>query len=310
MAMESLLAAGLQPLLLSLLGVAVGCGLFGYGFRLWHRKRLIEDVPTAKIRSMPLGRVEIAGRAREKELLEAPISGVPCVFFRYQVEEEVGSGRHRRWRTVARGDSSETPFYVEDETGRVRVDPAGATLELRADLSRERVRPGDPIFGRLEAHGWARRRWLGLARRVRVSEWRIAPDRPVYVLGVAQERGALAAERRRAIAASLAEVKHDPAALARLDRNGDGRVDADEWEVARRAAVAAVDLEAPEDPVVIARAPAGESAFVLSDRPERALVRSLAWRSAASIFGGATLSLGSLAVLLNVLNRFGILGRT
>lgn len=308
--METLFAAGLQPLVLSLAGVAGGCVLFGYGFRLWHRKRLIEDVPTAKVRSMALGRVEIFGQAREKHLLTAPLTGQPCAFYRYRVEEEVGSGRHRRWRTVARGDSSQDPFYVEDETGRVRVDPADATLEIRPDLRNERVRRGDPVFGRLEAQGWARRGWFGSARRVRVSEWRIAPGDPLYVLGVAQERGALAAERRRAVAASLAGLKHDPEAFARLDRDGDGHVDGDEWEVARQAALSAVDREAPEDPVVIARAPEGESPFVLSDRPERALVRSLAWRSGASILGGVALSLGSLAVLLDFLTKIGFLGRT
>jgi hypothetical protein len=207
---------------------------------------------------------------------------------------------------VSKGDSSAWPFYLEDETGRVLVDPEGATVELRTDLRGRRVFPGDEYYTALEKHGWARRGWLGGSRRMRVSEWRIEPGDPLYALGVAQERPGLAQERRRHVAEKLAALKRDPEAMAHLDRDGDGHVSADEWEVARRLVVHEVDLTPQDDRVVIGRAPHREAPFYLSDRHERAVVRSLSWRSSASIFGGAALSLACLAVLLS---KLGILGR-
>jgi hypothetical protein len=306
--MEPLLfsAGGPQHLLLIGVGLAAGCGLFGYGFVLWRRKRLIEDTPTAKIRSMPMGRVELFGRAQERADLEAPLSGRACVYYRYKVEEEIGSANRRRWRTVSKGDSSAWPFYLEDETGRVLVDPEGATVELRTDLRARRIFPGDEYYTALEMRGWARRGWFGGSRRMRVSEWRIEPGDSLYALGVAQERPGLVRERRRRVAEKLAALKRDPEAMAHLDRDGDGHVSADEWEVARRLVVHEVDLTPQDDRVVIGRAPHREAPFYLSDRHESSVVRSLTWRSSASIFGGAALSLGCLTVLLS---KLGLLGR-
>lgn len=86
---------GPGPALLLLGGLAGGCVLFGRGFVLWRRKRLIEDTPTARIRSMPLGRVEVFGRAEEKTALEAPLTGTRCVYYRYRSPSPSSRGADR-----------------------------------------------------------------------------------------------------------------------------------------------------------------------------------------------------------------------
>jgi hypothetical protein len=288
-----------------LAGVGAGVVSFLHGFRAWRRLRLIEDTPTAKVRSMALGRVELQGRAEAREDLEAPLTGFPCVFFRYEIEEERGSGRQRRWRTVARGDSSAQGFYLADATGRVLVDPTGAELQLECDWRATNPTLSPRLEGVLASHGIDAGGWL-LRRRLRFREWLIAPGERIYVLGIAQERPALAAERRAKVLERLAALKRDPAAMAALDANGDGRVDGDEWEVARRGVVDAVEGERVEDRIVVGAAPNRESPFLVSDRTESRLLSRQRLEAFAGVFGGAALALACGALLLD---RFGRLGR-
>jgi len=288
-----------------LAGASAGLFSFLHGFRAWRRLRLIEDTPTAKVRSMALGRVELEGRAEARSELEAPLTGLPCVFFRYEIEEERRSGRHRRWTTIARGDSNAQGFYLADETGRVLVDPTGAELALDCDWSATNPSVGPALAHTLARHDLASEGWL-FSKRRRFREWRIAAGDPLYVLGVAQARPGLAEERREKITERLATLKSDPEALAALDADGDGRVDGDEWEVARRRAVEAVDRERAPDRVVVAAAPDRESPFLVSDRPEARVLSRHRLEAFAGVFGGAVLALACGALLLD---RFGRLGR-
>ena len=135
--LHTALPAGLDVDSLALTaGIGAGCLLFAGGFALWRRERTIEDTPASRVRSMALGRVALQGKAVPwvSDLL-APLSGVPCCWYRYRVEEERRSGRSRAWHTISSGYSAAWAFYLEDETGRVLVQPEGAELELSADLS-------------------------------------------------------------------------------------------------------------------------------------------------------------------------------
>jgi len=293
------------PLLL-LAGLVGGVFLFFYGFRSWRRMRLIQDTPTSKVRSLALGRVELHGRALGKGELIAPFTGRPCVHYRYLVEEEIRSGRRRRWRTVARGSSEAWPFSLEDDTGRVLVDPQGATVDLARDY-RAIDPPGTgPAGAFLEEQGIRTTGLLGLRKRLRLSEWHIAPGETVYVLGVARERGGIVHERRVRIAEKLAALKSDPEAMAHLDTDGDGRVSAEEWEVARRLAVGEVEREGVEDRVVVTGDEHGRTPFYISDRDERRILGKHRLLTVGGVFGGALLALLGLAGLLH---RVGLLGR-
>ncbi len=296
----------LDKTLVYLVGGAVGgVVLFAYGFALWRRKRLIEDTPTSKVRSMPMGRVEIHGRAQEKAELTAPITGSSCVYYRYKVEERRGSGKNERWVTVESGDSSAWGFYLEDDTGSVLIEPERAEILLEPDYQETNPVYGGALQGFVQERGLERRSWLGWRRRMRFSEWHIAPGDELYVLGVAQARAGIAQERRARIAEKLRALKSDPEAMAHLDLDADGSVSAEEWEVARRLAVQQVHQEGVEDRVSVGRDSDGNAPFFISDRDEKAVVGRLRWQVAGSVYGGASLTLVCLGFLLN---RFGLLG--
>ncbi|HME73563.1 MAG TPA: GIDE domain-containing protein [Myxococcota bacterium] len=284
-----------------------GCALFAHGFVLWRRKRAIEDTPTAKVRSVALGAAELEGIARPKDPLVAPVSGVPCAWYRYRIERETHSGDRREWTTVASGDSADWPFYLEDETGRVRVDPKGATAEIPNQIHETDPEISAPLAQLLTDHGIdCTSGWIGNRSRLRVSEARIDPGARLYVYGVAQARHGVLEERRFQIAARLAEIKKDPAAMKAADLDGDGEVSLEEWDAIRQRVSEDVDGQPVADRVVIARDPLGASLFVLSTEPRAALAHSLSWRALGSVFGGAALAIVSLALLLE---RFGMLGR-
>src|SRR5881409_2538250 len=125
-----------QHLIYDLIAFLAGGGLIVFGFIVLRRKRLLENVPTSRIRSVAMGFAELAGRAKNRTPLAAPFSDIPCVYYRFLVEEERQGRRGREWTTIDQGQSSD-PFYLQDETGALLVDPSGAeaVLERRVALA-------------------------------------------------------------------------------------------------------------------------------------------------------------------------------
>ena len=62
------------------------------------KARIIEDVPTSKIRSAHQGYVELTGvsRSQDHNLLSAPLTGTRCLWFDYRIERYKG-GKNSRW---------------------------------------------------------------------------------------------------------------------------------------------------------------------------------------------------------------------
>lgn len=299
-------AAGDQALWLLAGGMAVGCWLFVYGFVLWRRRRTIEDTPTARVRSMALGRVELSGVARKKDDLRGPLSGVPCVWFRYRIEHETGSGKNRRWSTLDSGDSSDWAFCLQDDTGTVRIEPKGASVEISDQLQETDPELSGALAAFVSERGLRVHGLFGGASRLRIREARLHDGDPLYVHGVAQSRHGVRDERRIEIAGRLADLKRDDKAMAAVDADGDGVVSADEWDVARLRVVSAVDAAPVDDAVAVACDPLGHSPFYVSASSESTLVRVLGWRAAGAVFGGATLALMCLHFWLE---RFRSIGR-
>ena len=108
---------------------AMGGGgwLFWQGMRGFQIARLIENTPTAHIRSMAMGLVEVRGRPHARSSMLAPFSGHPCAY--WEVDIAV-SGRGKSWTTVHR-NASGTPFYLEDDTGSALVYPQGAVCRVQ-----------------------------------------------------------------------------------------------------------------------------------------------------------------------------------
>ncbi|PVV25981.1 MAG: hypothetical protein B6D79_07685, partial [gamma proteobacterium symbiont of Ctena orbiculata] len=96
-----------------------------FTFRNLHRARLIEDTPTSLIRSAPQGYVELVGEAAMMagEPVLAPLSGMPCCWWRYKIEKKGDKG----WRGVRSG-KSDSLFLLKDATGECILDPEGANI--------------------------------------------------------------------------------------------------------------------------------------------------------------------------------------
>ena len=264
------------------------------GFVFLHRKRAIENVPRSRIRSVAMGFAELSGKARGRTPLVAPLSGTMCAFYRYLVEQEESSSRGgSRWRTVDQGQSTEW-FYLDDETGSIVVDPDGIDAELGRDYNR--IERGEGLFG----------------RRKRYSEWRLDGGEPAYIVGTVRKLRNLAQEHQAAVHERLRDLKRDAARMQALDTNHDGQISTEEWGNAVRVVENEVLKEEiaarsgpPQDDLIIAKGDA-EKTFIISDKGERAIVRTLAWKSALLLAGGAALSVGGT---ISLLARAGVVGR-
>lgn len=205
-------------------------------FRAMHTARLIEDTPTSRIRSAAQGYVELSGRARAlpDSPTAAPLTGRPCVWWRFRIQQKVEtrtkSGRRESWRTINSG-RSEQPFLLDDGTGECIVQPSGAEMLISESTTwyGDAPWPAPPVQGRApRARG----------REYRYREDRIYEHEQVYALGQFHTvGGARAGNLQTEVAALLSEWKRDQAALLeRFDADGDGRVSLAEWEQAHEQA--------------------------------------------------------------------------
>ena len=111
--------------------VACGGGLFAFfwGLRCYQRRRLLQNTPVSKVDAVALGPAELCGRAAPHEPLTSPIEQLPCVYWRYKVEELRQTGKSSTWVTIDKGESVE-PFYLEDDTGKILVVPSQAQIDI------------------------------------------------------------------------------------------------------------------------------------------------------------------------------------
>ena len=104
--------------------------------------RALRDTPRAAIATLgEQGGEEfgkIVGRVRHgTRLLRAPASGRPCAHWEVRVHRAKREGEGwSPWLLVGWYRQRE-PFFIDDDTGWVRVDPAGAEISVEADDVRE-----------------------------------------------------------------------------------------------------------------------------------------------------------------------------
>jgi hypothetical protein len=128
-----------DPFLVLLFLFAGGLFAIYWGWKRYRRYTLVRDTPTAKVRSMAVGRTELEGRAQPaEETFSAPFTGEECLYADWQVQEyryDQEDDRHE-WVTIDSGELR-TSFYLEDDTGRVLVTAEeGADFDLSGDRRR------------------------------------------------------------------------------------------------------------------------------------------------------------------------------
>ena len=146
---------------------------------------------------------EVKGTVRCHQPLQSELARAGCVFYAMKVVREYEetywetdsrgnrSRRHRRESEVMAENTRAIPFEVEDSSGRILVDPAGA--KVTAEEVVDRFEQGDPGAPSLSLGSWqfdlgplallGDRRTIGYRYQERV----VPVDRPIFVLGEASD---------------------------------------------------------------------------------------------------------------------------
>ena len=118
-------------LVIVLIGFLAGIILIFSGFRWLKKKKIVEEIPTSKIRSIAMGLVEVKGKAKAVKEQHALLTGRKCCYYAYKVYKRY-TGKNRKQRQVipiTKGKSEE-PFYIHDATGKVMVEAKDAQIFL------------------------------------------------------------------------------------------------------------------------------------------------------------------------------------
>ncbi len=166
--------------------------LFIQGFRLLQRRQLILNTPASKIRSASMGMVELNGLAVGPYTMVAPITARPCYYYRTFVWEWKQAGKNKQWVKVA-AECMHVPFFLDDNTGKVMVDPRGADLDLHRDFQEEFC---DGFFTTKQeappnVRSFLSRHGISTTNKIKVEEFCIKPKNALFLLGTLDENPGL-----------------------------------------------------------------------------------------------------------------------
>lgn len=197
-----------------------------------RRERMVADTPEVRIRSAAQGYVKVRGCTQPAgpAATAAPLSGLPCVWWSYEIaREERDSKGNRRWCTTDSRSSIEPFALVDEDAARCLVGPVSAEITPSAR---------NVWYG---ATSWPMTGPPAATSFLRLGSWRyteriLGVGAQVCVLGELRSHSEVG-DASAAAAAKLHEWKQDQRALlARFDRDGDGQLSDAEWQAAREAA--------------------------------------------------------------------------
>jgi hypothetical protein len=268
-----------EPALWAAAGMVIGFYMFFRGFGLLRRKLLIRNVPSSTVRSAALGLVEVSGTATGPYSVISPLSATECYFYRATLPR--------------RRDCQETlcvPFFLDDGTGKLLIDPCGAETDLQPTFSEdvEWDSAPDSIRHFLSRHG---------VKSGRVEEYCIRANDRLFVTGTLQDNPALERMNENSVRCSqargLAYLSPEAADLQReLAFPGLGKLPASpRFPIQKQS-------QLNLNPPVLLMKGRAEDPFVISWSSRQCVLRGLAFYSAICIWGGAILTLSCLYILL------------
>jgi hypothetical protein len=287
-------------------GFGAGVYSFFWGFKRLRRKRLIENIPTSKIRSLALGLVEVVGRADIERSLKSPLTHTPCVYYRFTIEEYRSSGKSGRWVEVAAGSSAGVFFWVSDDTGKILVLPQGAELEIKRDFEFKtgwRKPLPEKLKDILRQRGISSSSIFG-SKILRFREWLIRSQDNVYVLGTARMINNSITDHKKDLNERIRKIKSQPERMAVADSNKDGIISQQEWDDFVDKIEAELLLErtggSERDPladIVIAKG-VQQQVFIISDESQKSLITRLGAEAALGVYGGPILTILCLCYMI------------
>lgn len=244
-------------------------------FYFFLRKRVIEDTPTSRIRSAPQGYVEIdgTGALMEGPPIIAPLTGKYCIWYSYKIEERRRSGKRSHWATIEKA-TSDGLFLLIDDTGSCVIDPEGAYVTPAATDTWYGP-AAKPVRGPVTGGG------ILSMGRYRYTEQRLHPKEPLYAIGLFESVGGAAGEFD--INADVRDLlrewkKNSETMLSEYDKNKDGEIDIEEWDVMREAALKEVmarhhELRSEPPVNMMTKTCDSRRPYILSALPQSSLVR-------------------------------------
>ncbi len=278
----------------AVLGFCAGLYWFFKGFRVYREYRVLADTPEIPIRSIPMGLVEIHGKAKtaDGKLVNSPVSQTPCLFYKVDIEKwqtnSKGGGSWQKYKTDADG----VPFYLEDMTGRVLVDAHGAEYDLIQCCRRETggiTGSLGRLFGKADPT---------LSTGTGVSDTSLVTY--LESLGPAKGGGSLAESLGQLALGSGLSLGRSSSHRYRLTESC---VLPEHWYDVTGTCVENPEPKDEHDRNMIVKGE-NEPTFLISWRSEAEIERTLRNRAAKYIFGGAALSIVCLAVILGKLGMF------
>ncbi|HEY9524477.1 MAG TPA: GIDE domain-containing protein [Thermopolyspora sp.] len=187
-----------------------GAGLLYWGFSERRRRQTMQDTPTigaGDVESVADGdrevRVEIQGTsaAGPDGLLQAPLSGTPCVWHRVQITR-----RYTEWKTDSEGrreqvsgsnviydEVTDDPFWIKDVSGQVLLYPEGHKPDHATQVLDQHEDGRGPLGDRAWAMGVTRLgHGPGATRGHTFEEWILKPAQSLYVLGAVRQSEGIA----------------------------------------------------------------------------------------------------------------------
>lgn len=233
-------------------------------FHYWRYLK-ISEAPISSISSAAQGYVELYGKASTEKPLATPYHGIPCVWFRAWVFSNPQNNHHAQQLLDNRlldYQESQSPFTLEDESGRCVVNPAGAEV----------------IY--YQARTWRK-------NNHRYVEEYLPARQSIYVIGALDTRKDILDSKKltHEVSAHLKALKQMPARLLHLyDHDLNGEIDMHEWELARQDAIhqvkAAHAMQAHTSGFVLSK-PAGKQLFLISAKSPLQLRKNhLQWLTA------------------------------
>jgi E3 Ubiquitin ligase len=281
-------SASWGALLFGASGTVAGMFLFIRGFRLLRRKRWIEDTPVSRISAAALGRLKLFGRAAGPYTLISPLAQVDCYYYRVEARD-TGDSREEKGTESHAEETIFTPLFIEDETGRMLVDPRGAELEIPSEYEEaiETESMSECARRFLLRHG------LSTLGNITVTEFAIKPGDPMVVMGTLTENQLDAAETSR-------QSLHT------------GYLSRETADLQRREQMEAMGIPirdlppgSPEQstdfklhPDIVLASGSGREPFVIARQDPQRIVADLARSSVLGIWGGAALALLSLGLVI------------
>jgi hypothetical protein len=168
------------------LAIVAGLYFFFRGLSLLAHKGS-QNAPVSKIATAPPGLVEVSGVATGSNTICTPIAGKPCYLYRTAVWQQRKTAGHQ-WEKIV-DETLHVPFFLDDSTGQLLIEPQGADLDLQSEFHKE-YDPGlfleknkvPPSVGHfLGRHG------VTPVRRIKVEEYCIRPESMVFSVGTMTE---------------------------------------------------------------------------------------------------------------------------